>query len=722
MAFTVIKCEANRGSITILYSEPVDNSGIARGNYSVTDPGNPAVPSNPDSVTMLDPSTVVLLYNIEQFSVGDWVQVKISAVKSSSSGNAVNTTVAGLVGERGGRGIREAVEDAVAYPLLTEPVSFGSPSVGPMPSGVGAASGAPLGNVVNKALADVLGWKINSSDSKGFVGALTQSFTLSDVEGHTVAQWTPRSYAVQTDLAGGITGAQASLYTRAQDAMDKCGPLLDGLYPLDPEADAEDVSALRDLAKSQMAEIVKEFGAVGGPSVLRVNTYFNILLGTSTAVPKDADSLTGGTLATLRDTYGLKFLNNPLSNSIEDEQDITNLRIIVDYVSSLLQTWINNQDFFKLGSGTQQAFFGTQLVLISRQLSVILETVNEVRFALDSVFIGPSERQTLLIQFRDDTPSTFLEDMLNEFVDFFGDEAPRLIQDGGRLAVKNNILPVVCSFKKLASGARNPANIRSLPDGFRTVRVRRTLDDLFDQISELEKLSTPVGRDVPPPEGGIFAFPPQVDFGTVQVGDQTKPITVTVANLAPTPIASLTATTDVDSPFQVTNVDPKKLAPMAMAAVSVVFKAPYNPPSVSTTLNINADGRIIPVTLVAKVGGISPDAAGLGPGRLVAIPTAIDFETVAIGAQAARKTLTLMNVGGTDVSGVTVASSDPTFTTKAASDKVSSMHTVGIDITANAPHGTQPAQRNTTLTIKTDSGQKLEINLSANLAYAAGTN
>src|SRR5262249_46655652 len=157
------------------------------------------------------------------------------------------------------------------------------------------------------------------------------------------------------------------------------------------------------------------------------------------------------------------------------------------------------------------------------------------------------------------------------------------------------------------------------------VRVRRALDDLFDQISELEKLSTPVGRNVPPPEGGVFAFPPRVDFGTVVVDETSEPVSVAVANLAPTPIASLTATTD--SGFQVTSVAPNKLAPMATAAVSVIFNAPSDvpiPSMVSATLNINADGRIIPVTLVATVvDGTTFDAARLGPGRLVAIPPAI---------------------------------------------------------------------------------------------------
>ena len=35
---------------------------------------------------------------------------------------------------------------------------------------------------------------------------------LATVGGHTEVTWTPRGYAVQTDLSGGGTGARADLY------------------------------------------------------------------------------------------------------------------------------------------------------------------------------------------------------------------------------------------------------------------------------------------------------------------------------------------------------------------------------------------------------------------------------------------------------------------------------------------------------------------------------
>jgi hypothetical protein len=420
---------------------------------------------------------------------------------------------------------KEAAIDLTSYPILTEEVGFPpSPlskpgSVAPGSSGTGGGAGG-LGAVAARAIGDVLGWKANAADAKGFVGALTQSFTLTEVEGRIESKWNPKSYTVQTDLAGGITGAQASLYARAQVAQEKCLPLLDGLYALDPRADPEYVKALREMAKSQITEIVKQFGIVP-PSILRVNTYFEILLGVDRKkliqqeqeieteifgirahVQTDPDRI-GGTLGDIRKIYGIYFQkdnhDNPLSNSIEDEQDITNFRVISDYMTSLLLTWLENFKYFRLSMKHLPAFLGTQLILIGRQFNVVAETVNEVRFALDSVFIGPNERQQLLLEFSDALPAMYLEDVLTEIESTVTDEGPRLIKDGGRIALYNNVRPVLHTLIDMIEGSRNPSNLSGLPEGYRTPRVRRSLDDLRDQLVYLGKLVEQVEMKVPQP-------------------------------------------------------------------------------------------------------------------------------------------------------------------------------------------------------------------------------
>jgi hypothetical protein len=538
MSFRVMNCTATTNSITITFSDTVlggqsSHRALNLANYALfarnsvdfaTSPPatidyvntNQAAGSNfkvamtPTTINKANDGIVFTFTpssGKNEFESEDFVHVVVSNVLSSTNDPLDGgTAISG--GEVQGRirRITRDVEDAVSYPVLTEEIGYRPSPVGaPAGGGFPGGGGGNLGQIAAKTVSDVLGWKTNAADPKGFVGALTQAFTLTDVEGHVESTWTPRTYAVQTDLGGGITGAQASLYMRAKNALDSALPLLDGLYPLDPEADPEYVKALREMARSQMTEIVKEFGVVGLPSILRIDTYFKILLGQNPAdvaspgVEFDPD-LVRGTLGQLRDTYGIQFLGNKFNNSVEDEQDITNFRVISDYMTSLMQSWISNRNFFVLGT-KQPAFFGTQLVLISRQFTTIAETVNEVRFALDSVFIGPNERQALLLEFTDATLAPmFLEDVLNEIEEFSGDEGPRLLRYGGKISVTNNILPVVQSLVKMITGAHAPLNIDDLPDGFKTARVRNSLDDLQDQLEALIVLIEQVEQQVPPSE------------------------------------------------------------------------------------------------------------------------------------------------------------------------------------------------------------------------------
>jgi hypothetical protein len=546
MSFTVNDCTVTRKSITIIFSGPVDQaSATTPANYTVFDPGSPdfGEPAALSVVpTLQNDHTIKASFSANEFQPGDWVNIVISGV-TDEHGEALEggpLSIARQVPGGGNAGrIARDVEDAISYPVLTEEIGYRPSPVG-IPTGSGSGpggggAGMGLGQVAARAVGEVLGWKPNAADPKGFVGALTQAFTLKDVEGHVESTWTPRTYAVQTDLGGGITGAQASLYMRAKNALDSALPLLDGLYPLDPEADPEYVKALREMARSQMTEIVKELGTVGLPSILRIDTYFGILLGQNPAqlpaagVTFDPDEI-AGTLGQLRDTYGIFFEGNQFNNSVEDEQDITNFRVISDYMTSLMQSWIANRQFFFVNPG-QQAFFGTQLVLISRQFTTIAETVNEVRFALDSVFIGPSERQTLLLRFEDTSLAPmFLEDVLIEVEKFFGDEASRLLRDGGKISVTNNILPVVRSLQNMVEEAHVPANIDELPDGFKTARVRNALDDLQDQLQALVELIEQVEQETPPSEdkltisGILLADQTEDDRATISIfGDAFDP-------------------------------------------------------------------------------------------------------------------------------------------------------------------------------------------------------
>lgn len=401
-------------------------------------------------------------------------------------------------------------DELTAFPLMTE--SRGT--VGGTPSATrGMLTAGPLGQVVEGAIQQVLGWKPRNDDPKGFVGALTQSFKATEVDGTRQFTWMPRTYAVQTDLSGGLTGAQASLFSRAQNAIDQMLPLLEGLEELRVDLDKDNLDALRALVRSQITELVNELGTTGGPRVARVDQLFNVLLGpaaTNTTPEMDPDKV-AGQLGGLRDILGMV---GGKVNTVEEEQNLTNFRILVDYLTSLRQSWLANREYFERPS--TKPFFGTQLVLLSRQLSVVAESVDELRLTMDSVFIGNAERQTLPITFPTlvtlpdqttepaATNTMFLEELLSWVSTFASTEGPTLIQDGGKYGVQYSFLPTAKMLRNLVSGAQKPQNVAlpngsqpapgqravaDLPSGYQTARVQRALQELALHLHELVSLA-----------------------------------------------------------------------------------------------------------------------------------------------------------------------------------------------------------------------------------------
>jgi hypothetical protein len=454
------------------------------------------------------------------------------------------------------------------FPVLTEEVGYPpSPLAGSGGGGSKQGSngrGSSLGPMVARALQDVLGWKIKPGDSAGFVGALNQSFQLSLVEGHVASKWTPRSYAVQSDLQGGLSGAQASVYAMARTLVERILPLIDGLYALDPAADQEYVTALKELARNQLTNLCQEIGYLGGPRVMRVHQYLQMLMGgrvdfiaaggpiqivppppppppPNLLTPPPYTAMPGspittpapvlpnfytnpdtiyGTLGDLRDVLGLQQLGPGAVNyinTIDDETNVTNFRIIVDYVNSVWTSWSNNIQFFVT---TATPFLGTQLVTISRQLGVISEAVNEVRFVLDSVFVGPAERQTLslalatlvpplgpallqpafvatigpLFQQFANVPPIYLEDLLAWTQGFVAEEAPGIIQSGGRFGLGEEFCAMIWQLALQAWGALYFAQTGGVPIGFSTLRVATSMQKLAGALYQLYVFAYGVGQ------------------------------------------------------------------------------------------------------------------------------------------------------------------------------------------------------------------------------------
>jgi hypothetical protein len=393
-------------------------------------------------------------------------------------------------GGAGGNGaVREAFTDLAAYPVLTEEVSLtGVP--GPAPGGTGTA-GADYGQVVDQVMRDVLGWR-PSADVSGFQAALTGAFALRQVEGHTEWTWQQRGYAVQADM-GALTGAQASIYARAKSALDQILPLLAGLTSLNPALyPPQDLEAIRTVITTELAELVGELGLAGGPRIQRVDELFGLLLGDKVGSKNLNPDLIHGQLGILRDRFGLTLDE---VDTVDEERIVTNFRIVVEQVLALQASWSTDRDL--LTPLDPRASFGTVLIWLSRSLEAIVDSVNDLTFALDSVFVDAAQRQVIELKFPGEKV-LLLSDLLDWVVRASRDEGPRIIQDAGKDGVFA-FAPVLRRLHGLVQKTRQAAKKDpGLPDGMRTPRVDRALQVVIAQLSEAADLAGQVRRDPAP--------------------------------------------------------------------------------------------------------------------------------------------------------------------------------------------------------------------------------
>jgi|GEM_PF-1684270 len=380
-------------------------------------------------------------------------------------------------------------ENNGAFPDLVIDMGSSAQRSGPPPI-------SPLGQTVEGALREILAWRPKANDPRGFVAALNQAFSVTDVDGHTEWAWTPRSYAIQADM-GAVTGAQASIYARAKAALDQSIPLLEGLYPLRADADTQDVEANRSVVRSTLTELVSELGMVGGPRLQRVDTLFRTLLGTDSE-EQDAERV-GGLLALMRERFGLE---RARVNTIDEEQNLTNYFILGEHVIALNRSWRTQRHFFDRHG--RDVFLGTQLVLLARAMAVVAESVQQSYFVMDSVFLSDAERQTIQLTFGSNRMT--IAELLSWVERFASEEGPRVIREAGKDGVIA-LRPIVGDLDDLVGQMLRMSkdSNRRIQRGFHSERVQATLEELTSHLRELNTLFDQLKRQ---PQVRILAMEP----------------------------------------------------------------------------------------------------------------------------------------------------------------------------------------------------------------------
>ncbi len=363
-------------------------------------------------------------------------------------------------------------------------------------------TGGDLQGIVESALGTILGNTQRTDSRQALVSTLTQTFTPRQVDGRTVYDWNPQSTSVRaSDLGGGITGAQASLYHRAKTAIQDGVLLLNGLYPLKSSADKENMEATRSIVRTEMQELLAELGARGGPRILRVDSLFQQLLG---ADIDSGNQRASGQLGKLAEYFGLV---RGQINTVGEEQNYSNFLTLKDYLQSLRRSWV---DYKRTQDSSSGAYIGTQLVRLSQALSVVGESVQEVYRIMELFFLGPEERLSVYIDFTRATvlegggfplpdgtayldtaqlrDSMSVEGLLNWVWRFATEEGPMLAKSGGKLGIQ-----VVSETSDRLMVLTQAATYAPIPNAaFRREGVIRALRDLAYQLYQVRQLAEQV--------------------------------------------------------------------------------------------------------------------------------------------------------------------------------------------------------------------------------------
>jgi hypothetical protein len=126
--------------------------------------------------------------------------------------------------------------------------------------------------------------------------------------------------------------------------------------------------------------------------------------------------------------------------------------------------------------------------------------VDEVRFVLDSVFVGPAQRETLQILFESipipgamvELPPIYLADLLQWMQDFVGAEAQDVIQNAGKLGLGEDFDTMIQQLYYQAYGLYQFAQSPTVPiASLGTPRVLQSLYKLVNQLNDLYNMASP---------------------------------------------------------------------------------------------------------------------------------------------------------------------------------------------------------------------------------------
>jgi hypothetical protein len=291
-----------------------------------------------------------------------------------------------------------------------------------------------------------------------------RAFTAEQRGGETEYVWN-RKYSVQPGGDVPITGEQAVLLDRAKQSVTEMQSILRSLQPgSTADYDTDEGEAVRSLLVTMLSELLTEMGLVP-PRKPKIDTLL--------------DSI-GGELERMKDVFRFSgpFVTVEQAGK---RTDFDKLEALADQLQNGWVRYLKAQD--------EPENFGTELVLIWRDLAAVTEMVGDTRVVLASSMVSPAEQQTIYVPQKEVEQGVSIAGILDWAGGLEG-YARTLLGEGG-LRGAAVLLPYVENLKTLLEQliAELESQAQEHP-GLRRPRVRRALTELDGNLDAVVKSLT----------------------------------------------------------------------------------------------------------------------------------------------------------------------------------------------------------------------------------------
>ena len=370
---------------------------------------------------------------------------------------------------------------------------------------------------VEQAFNKVLG-RSYGNNPDGFVSALNSAFPVTTTaDGPKVSSMPSRSMvwlyspngsgnvaSSTNSFAGQLPARQATLYRQASIIAADALQVLAGLKPFLPEANLEQVEALRAQVHSEINALIDEFGRIDEPRSERVTTYLNTLTFHVAELGRRG------------------FLDNPaLVTTDEDEAQTAAFALLKNYTITIRDI---STAFFKADRDPTSQFFSLseRVERATIILPIIAQANADFEAAMDSVDFPESDRRSVATKFTELTDFSAsvlgvkipleqaditiydLTDWLDRFANI---ESPSSLADSGQYGLDFVtdqadtlfwvIAPIIAHFKTTSPSSASSSGNTTLEQVLSNERVIWSLNSLLTQLNALANLGVPGEKRIP---------------------------------------------------------------------------------------------------------------------------------------------------------------------------------------------------------------------------------